>query len=479
MKWRRKLIKKFHKRALRNFNKGDFSFRIFFVSSNARPMNIYKEDFGFTEGKDEQFTKSISVLDTKSLDDCVNFLVAFDQKISSEIVDINFIIESFDQFSQIDYLPELFFELEMHKKLALFLESNAKEPYSKKLFHIFGNLLFLINDTDICLDLINLNIIELFLTYYMNDPSDICFTLHCFAYLAQNSVAARNRIIKNVHFQSFCMSEFHDVAFESYKLVNSLCLFGMSLYNCDYLLTLLIDGLFVNHEFAFDIIFQSIYQISFSQEKHWYKIFMEKNGKDILIFFFPNHTHVIISILKRAIETSNNLDSDLVRLFFFFREKEELSKEEQASLDTISEIYLFYAQKGIQYEVLFQFDIIGAIFFIIDNCSFDSKANATFALLTFAKFFLQINNEEILQRIFGNQLFDTCCDILSSSKVELILQILLFMTQLIEDSPTNSVLFANECLIETLASLQFHSDSLIAEKSQYLSVLIQNASSDE
>ena len=164
-------------------------------------MNIYKEDFGFTEGKDEQFTTSISVLDTKSLEDFVNFLVVFDQKISSKSIDINFIIESFDQFSQIDCLPELFFEIELHKKLAIFLENNAKEPYSKKLFHIFGNLLFLINDTDICLDLINLNIIELFLTYYMNDPSEICFTLHCFAYLAQNSVAARNRIIKNVHFQ--------------------------------------------------------------------------------------------------------------------------------------------------------------------------------------------------------------------------------------------------------------------------------------
>ena len=402
--------------------------------------------------------------------------------------EFNNLIEAFEKIKHLHtdaFFDPSFVNLEIPKIIVNCMKN--QKIISKEIFFTTCDILLKTNNYRISNEFIKYGIIDIFKAYYINKEEEILHSLQTFSLMSFHSVAARNKILKVIDIQFFCMNDNQQIAFAAYNLILNLCSFGMPKDNCNYIINILINGIILDHIFAFNLIFQSFYQISFAQEKYWYPLLSDKNIENILIQYFPNSQlkSQILLIMKRIVETLFILPDSLISLLFYFlqsninQDNVSIFISDEKSIEIISEIFLICVRNWSQIDSLLKFNLIDALLLIAENGNFQSKINSVYCLSKIYPAIISKHKEKEAND-FLKKIVEIFIQNLALPQQDTILYILMsiidIMNNLISQNKVNLIFTAQNQsdLIDELNNLQSNEDSLIVSKAEYLIDLIHS-----
>ena len=370
------------------------------------------------------------------------------------------------------------------------------------LFNLVSYILSTSNDQKITAEFEKNEIIEIFYKYYMNEYEQIINSLQTFALISSQSISARNKILKMVDIQFYCAFDDEQISLMSYQLILSLCSFSMSAIKCNDIIIILQNGMNSNQYFAFDIIFQSFYKLSFAQEKNWYSILSTSQVDQLLLHYFHESEFrpKILMILKRIVEINLILPDSLIdnqyNIYFhhflssifdflldnsFDDDDENIFIVEEESIEIISDLFLLCV-KNNAIDPLLKFNIVDALILISDNGNFQSKTNSIHCLSKLYKLFIKNNIDGSYNISLAEKIVDTFIQFLSLPQQDVILYSLIALINIINDFNNSGIvdqILSNQdelYFLENLEALQLSEDSLIVEKAEYLINIIQSLS---
>lgn len=385
------------------------------------------------------------------------------------------------------FIDQFFFKFEIPKIITHLIELELSESISKQLFGLVLRILSSSNDLKLFTAFEKYQIIGIFKKYFMNEKDQIIECLELFSYLSSKYISARNKILKIIDIQFFCAYDDENISKTSYQLISSLCSFAMSSDKCDYIITILKNGINSEQFFVFDLIFQSLYKISFANEKNWFLIISNKEIYEQLLQYFKEEQfrQQILLINKRIVELNFQISEEFLAQIFDFLQVDS-SNEESKSIEIISEIFLIIItnndfelnNKNSLFENLLKFNIIDALLLISENGNFQSKVNSVYCITKIYHLFVKSDVGGSFNILLADKIVDVFINFLSIPQSDIICYILISLIKIINDSISLNLsdqIFTNQneiLLQENLDNLLLNDDSLIVEKSRYLINLI-------
>ena len=390
----------------------------------------------------------------------------------NDVLDINFnFFNLIIRYQLIDFLIHL-----LNKPTNIEILNAALKTVNKMISYY--------SETEIATKFLEMNLVGILnkiiidkINYF--DEDDITVLIHiieAFKLLASISIKARNLILKTLDFsiiQTICLSNDQQISYHGYDLIIKLCTFAITRENCDVFLTFLINGIYMDQKSIFDKIFEAILSISYVQEKYWYELFREKQGEKILIQYLNIYPVLILNIMQRIVDTSNELSNDILKTVILFVN----STDDLECSAIISKIFKKCIENKISIKKILDFDMIDSLIQIAHNGNFYAKENAIYCL---SELYLY-NNKEIIDILHHKHIIDLIIGILESNNNEYVLYALIVLIKIIEYSINQgffNIIKDNIQQIDFLNivnSLSENEDTLIQEHSEYLYKLIMSS----